>query len=279
MNNGRIGSNVFRVADIFRPHLHPDRCPRGTVSDETVERGGADSRGAITEGVDNLCVIFQPLGGNWLLNAMILDAGSGLLALFKPWQASNPRSRCFMGVGAFNMVRRDCYTAFGGHEEIAMHPIDDLMLGKLIKESGYKQICLLGKGMITVYWYKSVSDMVSGLMKNTFAIFHYRLWMSAAAIVFILCTALLPVAGMFASLGFASTLFAATVGVRLLGFAFGAALSSMHPSVLGGAVVSPLITIFIIARSALKTTRERGITWRGTFYSLEKLRASRPLHF
>ena len=168
-----------------------------------------------------------------------------------------------MGVGAFNMVRRDCYTAFGGHEEIAMHPIDDLMLGKLIKESGYKQICLLGKGMITVYWYKSVSDMVSGLMKNTFAIFHYRLWMSAAAIVFIICTALLPVAGMFASLG----------------FAFGAALSSMHPSVLGGAVVSPLITIFIIARSALKTTRERGITWRGTFYSLEKLRASRPLHF
>jgi hypothetical protein len=231
------------------------------------------------EHLDHLSVIFQTLGGNWLLNALILDAASGLLTMFKPWQAGNAKSRFFMGVGAFNMVRSDCYTGCGGHQAIPMHPIDDLMLGKLVKTGGYRQDCVLGKGMITVYWYASVSAMVSGLMKNSFSVFHYRLWLAAAAMVLIGITDLLPLAGMLAHLGAASYLFAASVGLRLAGFAYGAALSSMPPVTVAGALVSPFINLYIIARAALVTIREQGITWRGTFYPLEKLRKSAPLFF
>lgn len=233
----------------------------------------------INEHLDHIPVIFHPLGGNWLLNAMILDAASGLLSIFKPWQVNNAKSRCFMGVGAFNMIRLGCYRDCGGHRAIQMHPIDDLMLGKLVKTNGFKQKCLLGNEMITVYWYKSASDMIAGLMKNSFSIFHYRLWLAAAAIVFIFIVDLLPLVGMFAPIGFASYLCMASVGLRIAGFTFGAVLCSMSPVTVIGAVVSPFINMFIIARAALKTTREHGITWRGTFYSLKKLRKSPPLLF
>lgn len=233
----------------------------------------------VAEDLDHLSVVFQPLGRNWLLNGMILDAASGLLSIFKPWLASNAKSSRFMGVGAFNMVREDCYTACGGHLAIPMHPVDDLMLGKLVKENGFKQDCLLGNRMITVYWYNSVADMVSGLMKNSFSIFHYRLWLAVCTILFICIVSILPLVGMLAPLGFASYLFGASVVLRLAGFIAGALLCSMHPGTGVAAMLAPLISIYIIAKAAIKTTQDKGITWRGTFYSLDKLRKSPPLLF
>lgn len=231
------------------------------------------------EEADHLSVTFQPLGNNFLLNAMILDAASGLFTLFKPWKVNDPQSSYFIGVGAFNMIRANCYSACGGHNDIKMHPIDDLMLGKLVKQNGFRQQCLLGYRMITVHWYNSVQEMVDGLLKNSFSVFHYRLWLAALAVVFMFFFATLPVVGAVMASGPTSLLFAGAIAIRLTGFALGTLLCRMGPLTAIGAIPAPFITMYIVARAAIITTRNKGITWRGTYYPLNKLRKSGPLLF
>ena len=71
----------------------------------------------------------------------------------RPWKAKDAKSRRFVGIGAFNLVRKDVYRAVGAHEAIAMRPDDDMKLGKLIKRGGYRQEFLFGTGMMHVEWY------------------------------------------------------------------------------------------------------------------------------
>ncbi|HET9253134.1 MAG TPA: glycosyltransferase family 2 protein, partial [Candidatus Eisenbacteria bacterium] len=53
----------------------------------------------------------------------------------RPWNARDPRSRDSIGVGAFNLVRRDAYERSGGHARIRYDMIDDLSLGRFLKRS------------------------------------------------------------------------------------------------------------------------------------------------
>ena len=89
-------------------------------------------------------------------------------AYMRQWKAKDPRSRRFVGVGAFNLVARDAYRAIGTHQAIAMRPDDDIKFGKLLKRAGYRQELVFGMGMLVVEWYSSLREMIDGLMKNSF---------------------------------------------------------------------------------------------------------------
>ena len=43
------------------------------------------------------------------------------------------------GILAFNLVKKSSYLKCGGHHAIAMECLDDLKLGALIKNNGFKQ--------------------------------------------------------------------------------------------------------------------------------------------
>ena len=83
------------------------------------------------------------------------------------WKAKNPKSKNFIGLGAFNLVRSEVYKKIGGHEKIRLRPDDDMKLGKLIKSSGYKQETIFGKDLIEVNWYSSLKETFNGLLKNS----------------------------------------------------------------------------------------------------------------
>lgn len=93
--------------------------------------------------LDHLSLIFKSSSPGLLLNAQIIDAGMGLLLMFRPWKVRDRKSRAFIGVGAFNMLRKSVYQELGGHHSIKMHPVDDVMLGKIIKEGGIPRIACL----------------------------------------------------------------------------------------------------------------------------------------
>ncbi len=232
-----------------------------------------------TKKLDHLCLIFQTIGGSWLLNGMILDAASGLLTVFKPWKAAESNSRYFIGVGAFNMVRASVYKGVGGHHNISMHPIDDIMLGKVIKENGYKQECLLGQPLVRVCWYPHVSAMVEGLMKNVFSVVHYRVWLALLAMMTVFILTVFPVVGVLLSSSTTQVLWGGIILIRLVGLSFGAALSQMGPGAVLGGLLAPLMSIYILARSTCTTLMNKGMYWRGTFYPLKDLRKSRPVLF
>lgn len=229
------------------------------------------------QGLDHLSLVFRNIAGGLLLNAMMIDAGAGLFLLFRPWRANDPASGNFIGVGAFNLVRKSVYAAVNGHEPIRMHPIDDIMLGKIIKRSGFRQDCLIGYDFIGVRWYESPRAMTRGLMKNIFALFNYRVSYAAAAVILVFLVSVLPLWGLLLSGGPARVFFALAVVLRLLSAAAGARFTGVSSWSAPFALLTPYLNIYMITRATLHTLSARGIEWRGTRYPLDRLRESMPI--
>ena len=153
-----------------------------------------------------------------------------------------------------------------------MQVIDDLYLGRQMKYGGFRQLCLLGDGFITLPWYGSVAEMVNGLMKNTFALFQYRLSLAMAALVSLGVLFGFPLYGVLFGAGAARYIFAASIGLRV--FVIWLAMvrlghSAVSPLCL---VVTPFISMFIILKSALTVTLRQEIVWREHSYPLKRLR-------
>jgi len=111
-----------------------------------------------------------------LLFEMFIGVFSLFFSLYvKPWKVQDPKAPNHVGIGAFNLVRASAWRAVGGHQRIAMRPDDDLKLGKLLKTSGFRQEMMFGLGMLRVEWYRSVRELIQGLMKNAFPGVDYRL--------------------------------------------------------------------------------------------------------
>ena len=62
----------------------------------------------------------------------------------RPWKVADPKAKDHIGVGAFNLVRRSVYEAVGTYEALRFEVVDDMKLGKVIKNAGFRQRNVLG---------------------------------------------------------------------------------------------------------------------------------------
>ena len=221
---------------------------------------------------DHVTVIPQDTMPGVFLRTLSATFGIFMFILFKPWEARNPRSRCYMGVGAFNLIRASAYRAMGGHQPVALRPDDDLKFGKLVKDHGYRQDALNGKGIVTVEWYRSVGEFIDGLMKNMFAGMEYRVSLVLAATFAALFMHIWPWVGVWVADGWPKVWYAVTV-VMMIG-SFGVAMASFGVKFRHGLLL-PLtigLLVYIQCRAMALTLWRGGIVWRGTFYELRQLK-------
>lgn len=165
---GWLGKNHanWRGAAVARGELLLFTDADVVMAPEAIERAAAClTRG----GWDHLTVAPRVLLPGAMLSQFTLYFGLLFSLYARPWAASDPRSRAHVGIGAFNLVRRDAYFAAGGHERLRMRPDDDMKLGKLLKRHGGRQLFLNGLGAVEVEWYASWREVRDGLMKNLFA--------------------------------------------------------------------------------------------------------------
>ncbi|HEU4384083.1 MAG TPA: glycosyltransferase family 2 protein [Anaeromyxobacteraceae bacterium] len=197
------------------------------------------------------------------------------LAAFRPWELRRPGSGAFIGVGAFNLVRRDAWLGAGGHERLRLEVVDDVKLGALLRRSGVPQGAVDSGGLVAVRWQVGFFPSVLGLVKNAFAAMEYRWGLAlrlSAAVAFLsavpLVTALLAPAPAARALGLLALAVSAgvhgTVARRLGG---GTGLEGLLLPVCGLALAA------VFPLSAVATTARGGVRWRGTFYPLATLRA------
>ncbi len=231
----------------------------------------------VNEELDHLSLIFQNVARGRLLNAMVVDALGGLFLLLRPWNVRNKASRAFAGIGAFNMVATQAYWKFGGHAAFRMHPIDDIMLGKKVKQQGLVQDCLVGIDFVRVHWYNSLGEMVRGLMKNIFALYSYRLVYVAGALFGIIVMTIVPVWGLLLTQGMARVFFGGAVLCRFAVFIQNAGGVGGRPALVFWSLLTPYVTVYIIIKAVWTTLINKGIDWRGTHYSLEELKKEEPL--
>ena len=180
-----------------------------------------------------------------------------------------------MGVGAFNLIRRQAYDRAGTHKAIAMRPDDDLKLAAHVKAAGGAADVLYGLNELQLEWYSSVKEFINGLMKNAFSGFDYNIFkaVGAAAGVFFFFVLPLPLMLIWGNLsGRILALYILLLQLVLYGNMPGSdgkwwyGLMSFY----GGCIM-----IYVIIKSAIVTLYNRGIYWRDTFYDLADLRNSK----
>jgi len=190
----------------------------------------------------------------------------------RPWKVADPRARDHMGVGAFNMVRRSVYDAVGTYRALRMEVLDDMKLGKVIKNAGFAQRNVFGEDLISLYWARGAFGMVNNLTKNFFAVLSFQWPRTVATIVGLGFLNLGPFLGVWLAHGWARLPYAIAL-VSLFGIYYGMSGMSavpayyffLHP-------VSTSLFMYTLLRSMIQTLANGGVVWRGTKYPLEELR-------
>ena len=190
----------------------------------------------------------------------------------RPWKVADRRTKDHMGVGAFNLIRRNAYDAIGTYQALRFEVLDDMKLGKLVKNAGYTQRVVFGEDLISLRWVKGVMGMAQNLTKNMFAIVSFQRWRMLASVFTLVFLNLLPFLGIWFAQGWARAAYAVAL-VSIAGLYVGMSRMSdvpayyffLHP-------VSTVMFAYILMRSMVLTLRQRGIFWRGTFYPLDELK-------
>jgi len=203
---------------------------------------------------------------------LITFFGLGFHVATNPNNVGNPRSKSYVGIGAFQLVRRTAYEECGMHRRLALEVVDDMKLAKNIKQAGFRSCVGVAQKHVSVRWHAGAGNIVRGVTKNFFAAASYSLGVVAAQSLGIFCTNILPFAALPFLRGWPLAFDAFAVAVAL-GFHAGVAVV-MRVSPLY-ALTNPLGAIlftYMLLRSTVVTMWQGGIVWRGTFYSLEELR-------
>jgi len=227
---------------------------------------------AVRTGVEHLALM--PTGIMHALSErmmMSFPQVAGNLAL-RPWKVRDPQARDFVGVGAFNLIRRSAYNAVGTFQKIRMAVVDDLKLGEIVKQAGLRQDIVYGKGLVSVRWLIGAWGIVRNLEKNLFALFRFRMSLAIAACLAVLLICVWPFVAIFLAPGWSKTPFALAI-MMVLGMHFiTAQVSTISPLIFLTFPLAALVFVTAVLRSAYVALRDGGITWRGTRYSLEELR-------
>lgn len=190
----------------------------------------------------------------------------------RPWRVSMPDKGSYIGIGAFQMIRRSTYEKIGGHKRLAMEVVDDVKLGKLAKLEGARCGVAFPGTMVRVRWHAGLPNIVRGTTKNFFAAAGYELWRASAQILGTLLLCVVPFVALPFVRGWA-LLFAAIASA--LAIATQAMVSIRFETPPGYALAHPigaLLMVWMVARSTFVTLRQGGIVWRGTFYPLDELK-------
>lgn len=222
--------------------------------------------------LDHLVVLPELQAKAALLRMLLIQFLAGFLLIFRPWRVRRSRRR-YVGVGAFNLVRRSAYQAIGGHQAVAMTPLDDTLLGKRLKQAGAKTDALLGNGCVMVDWYPSTRAMIDGLTKNGFAAFDYRLSKLLAATVLIGLVACWPPVGLFLGTLPGQLASAATLGLGAATLYVLLRQTDWPRWILLLAPLGTLLSLYMCWRSAALALYHGAVMWRGTAYPLAELKA------
>ncbi|MGN7490366.1 glycosyltransferase [Paenibacillus sp. SAF-054] len=185
------------------------------------------------------------------------------------WKIKDPKAQQSLGVGAFNLIRKDVYERIGTHSEFAYITTDDAALGKKVKQDGFRQDAIYGTRMVAVWnWYENLGQLIGSVEKS---VFRY----SNAILTTISCllTMIYPWVGLFIGPLSAKGLCA----FSLLSVFWLYAVYSRHSgSGFWYGIAHPIVGLLLIIgglRGAIRASRRGGMTWRGTTYDRKELKA------
>src|SRR5579864_9058828 len=190
----------------------------------------------------------------------------------RPWKVADPSTDDHMGVGAFNLVRRRVYEAVGTYAALRMEVLDDMKLGKVVKNAGFRQRNVFGGDLISIRWAQGAMGVVNNLTKNFFAVLSFQWWRTLASAFGLAFLNLGPFLGVGLAHGWARAPYAVALVSMFLIYVGMSRRSPVRVYYVVLHPVSSTLFIYTLLRSMALTLWNDGIEWRGTRYSLEELR-------
>jgi glycosyltransferase involved in cell wall biosynthesis len=190
----------------------------------------------------------------------------------RPWKVADPKTKDHIGVGAFNLVRRSVYEAVGTYEALRMEVLDDMKLGKVVKNAGFAQRNVFGADLISIRWARGARGVVENLTKNFFAVLSFQWWRTLISAFGLAFLNLMPFLGVAFAHGWERLPYAVALASMFLIYLGMSWRSKVPPYYFALHPVSTVLFVYILLRSMFHTLRNDGIVWRGTKYPLEELR-------
>jgi cellulose synthase/poly-beta-1,6-N-acetylglucosamine synthase-like glycosyltransferase len=216
------------------------------------------------------------------LGAMLAAFLRQFVTVMRPWKVSNPDCRAFIGVGAFNMVKKQAFLAAGGFEWLCMEVADDVGVGLMMKRAGYRCDVLRMAEWLSLYWHRTVRSAVRGAEKGWSNVCRFSV---SATIIFGFINTVMELAPLCAFLlVWPSVRLAGWFGVLIVGAYFFTCVVIarwMHQPIL-----AHLMSIFtapfgfvVMVRTAILGYCRGGVLWRGTLYPTQVLKDGMRLKF
>ena len=145
------------------------------------------------EGLDHLAAFPDVWSAGFVVDAM-LSVFLRHFSLFvtRPSAMEKADSRAFLGVGAFNLVRRKALEATEGFEWLRLEVADDMGLGLMMKRSGARCGVVAAFGHVGLHWYRSVAEAARGTEKAWATLSHFSLARTLATVLVVLAAEMSP---------------------------------------------------------------------------------------
>src|SRR5438132_6469270 len=236
---------------------------------------------AVDQGLDHLTLAPRLIAHGVYLRAFVAFFGYAFITLWGAYLANDPKSTRGVGIGAFNLGRRDAYERIGTMRALSLRPDDDIRLGRRLRGFGFRQRVLNGNDFLSVEWYPSLRAAISGLEKSMYSSLEYRLVDAVGVLLYLVATMVWPFVGVII-LGGIDRVLLTIVVVCLMAGLLETYRQSMRPLTLSALLLALLVPFsalcfaYAIVRSVY-LAETRGVRWRGTTYPLSLLRAQSGL--
>jgi hypothetical protein len=235
---------------------------------------------ALHHKLDHLAAMPQLRSGGLLIDSVIVSFLRQLVLALRLWKVNDPATGVSMGVGAFNLVRREAFDRTPGFEWLRLEVGDDVGLGLLMRRHGQRGGLVNAVGLLSLHWYRNLSQAARGVEKGFASAGNCslpRIILLSAALVAMelsLFVAMIPLGlpgvPFVAMAIFAAYLLAAWRNSQWAGTKFAAAFL---------APVASVLLVWMTLRSGILGYRRGGMVWRGTLYPSKLLRNSTKVKF
>jgi glycosyltransferase involved in cell wall biosynthesis len=191
----------------------------------------------------------------------------------RPWKVADPKAKDHIGVGAFNLVRRSVYESVGTYKALRFEVVDDMKLGKVIKNAGFRQRVVFGDDLIEIRWARGAWGVINNLTKNFYAVMSFQTWRALLACVGMAFLNITPFIGVLLAPSWSRIPYGVALGSIFFLYAGIWRQVEIHPWYFFLHPVSTTLFIYTMLRSTFLTLWNGGVEWRGTKYRLDELRS------
>jgi glycosyltransferase involved in cell wall biosynthesis len=226
--------------------------------------------------LDHLAAAPEIWPGGLLLDAAVSAFLRSFCVGMRIWAVENPNSGAYIGVGAFNLLRREAFEQTAGFPWLRLEVADDVGVGLLMKRSGARCGVVNAVHHVGLHWYPSLSKMLVGAEKAFGSVAGCSVWrmLVAGTIATLLDAA--PWLVLAAAIVLRSPWLSLAAGLMILAHVVSAVVLYRWADrrILPGILAPLMIPLALVAlvRTTWLGWRRGGVVWRGTLYPSRALR-------